>query len=157
MKLVYALGLIILSNTAIAQTLQQEKMAQLSFLVGEWVGTSRIYEGGVVTKEGAAFEHISYDLDHSILVIKLNTEFLQLHTIVTYDVGDQMYHYNRFSKDGSAVYPAKYEDGKFIVMRDEKTRFYFTSTEDGGFREYGEQLVHGEWVRTFEDTFVNTE
>ena len=157
MKLLCVGVLFCLLNTVCAQTVQQEKMKQLNYLVGEWVGTTKIYKDGVVDKEGAAYERISYDLDNSILVIELNTAFLQLHTVVTYDVDDKMYHYNRFSKDGSAVYPAKYEDGKLIVMRDEKTRFFFTSTTDGGFQEYGEKLIDGEWVRTFEDTFVNTQ
>ncbi len=157
MKLLHAVALIFLSHSVWTQTIQQEKMEQLSYLVGEWVGTTKIYENGAVAKEGAAYEHISFDLDKSILVIELNTEFLQLRTIITYDVDDQLYHYNRFSKDGSAVYPAKFENGALIVMRDEKTRFFFTSTEDGGFQEYGEQLINGKWVRTFEDTFVNTQ
>lgn len=120
------------------------------------MGTSKIYTDGVVSKEGAAYENISYDLDKSILVIELNTEFLQLHTIVNYDVEDQKYYYHRFSKEGAAVYPAEYKDGQLIVMKNDTTRFFFTSTNDGGFQEYGEQLVDGEWIRTFEDTFVNT-
>jgi hypothetical protein len=132
-------------------------MEQLHFLIGEWVGTSKIYENGVVTRQGAAYENIAYDLDKSILVIELNTEFLQLHTIILYDEKDQKYYYHRFSKDGAARYPAEYKDGQLIVWKDEKTRFFFGSTPDGGFREYGEKLVNGKWIKTFEDTFVNTQ
>jgi hypothetical protein len=132
-------------------------MEQLSFLVGEWVGTSKIIENGVVTKQCAAYERISYDMDRSILVIELNTELLQLHTIVLYNEEDQTYYYHRFSKDGAARYPAEYKDGQLIVWRDEKTRFFFGGTPDGGFQEYGEKLIDGEWTRYFEDTFVNTQ
>lgn len=153
----YFLMLTLLGNSVFAQNLKQEKMEQLSFLIGEWIGTSKIYENGVVTKQGAAYEHISYDLDKSILVIELNTEFLQLHTIILYDEQDQTYYYHRFSKAGAARYPAEYQDGQLIVWRDEKTRFFFGRTPGGGFQEYGEQLVNGEWVKTFEDTFVNTQ
>jgi hypothetical protein len=149
--------LTLLGNSVFAQNLKQEKMEQLDFLVGEWIGTSKIYENGVVTKEGAAYENIFYDLDKSILVIELNTEFLQLHTIIQYDEQDQKYYYHRFSKAGAARYPAEYQDGQLIVWRDEKTRFFFGQTPEGGFREYGEQLIDGEWVKTFEDTFINTQ
>ena len=131
-------------------------MAQLNYLVGEWIGTTNIYENGVVTKKGAAYENISYDLDKNILVIELNTEFLQLRTIITYDEKDQKYYYHRFSKDGAAVYPAEFKDGQLIVWRDESTRFFFRSTSEGDFQEYGEQLINGQWIRTFEDNFKNT-
>ncbi len=138
-----------------AQNTEINKMDQLSFLVGEWIGTSKIYENGVVVKEGAAYEKISFDLNNTILVITLNTEFLKLRTIVTYDQTDQKYYYHRFSKDGFARYPAEYIDGKLVVWRDEKTRFFFTKTVDGNFQEYGEQLIDGKWIRSFEDTFKN--
>jgi hypothetical protein len=151
------LSLILFCNPVFSQDLKQEKMEQLSFLVGEWVGTSKIIEDGVVTKQCAAYEKISYDMDKSILVIELNTELLQLHTIVLYNEEDQTYYYHRFSKDGAARYPAEFKDGQLIVWRDEKTRFFFGGTPDGGFQEYGEKLIDGEWTRYFEDTFVNTQ
>ena len=156
-KYVYFIIFTFLFNPVFSQNLKQEKMEQLNFLVGEWVGTSKIYENGKLAREGAAYENISYDLNKSILVIELNTEFLQLHTIITYDEKDQKYYYHRFSKEGSAIYPAEYKDGQLIVWRDEKTRFFFGSTPEGGFQEYGEQLIKGEWIKIFEDTFMNTQ
>ena len=149
--------LFFLFDAVLAQEPKHEKMEQLSFLVGEWVGTSKTYENGVVAKQGAAYEKISYDLDRSILVIELNTEFLQLHTIILYNEADQTYYYYRFSKEGAARYPAEFKEGKLIVWRDEKTRFFFGSTPEGGFIEYGEQLINGNWIKTFEDTFTNTQ
>lgn len=156
-KYFYFIVLIFLYSSVFAQNLKQEKMEQLNFLIGEWVGTTKIYDNGVVIKQGAAYENISYDLDKSIVVIKLNTEFLQLHTIINYDEKDQKYYYHRFSKDGAAKYPVEYEDGQLIVWRDEKTRFFFGRTPEGGFQEYGEQLINGEWIKIFEDTFMHTE
>ena len=155
-KYFYFIALVFLSNSVFAQNLKQEKMEQLNFLVGEWVGTSKVYENGVVTKQGAAYENIHYDLDKSILVIELNTEFLQLHTIIYYDDQDQKYYYHRFSNKGAARYPAEYKDGQLIVWKDEKTRFFFGRTGEGGFKEYGEELINGEWTKLFEDTFINT-
>ena len=140
----YLLALLFLCNSAFAQNLRQEKMEQLSFLVGEWIGTSKIYDKGVVTKQCSAYEKISYDLDKNILVIELNTEFLQLHTIVYYNEEDHKYYYHRFSKGGAARYPAEFKDGQLIVWKNDKTRFFFGSIPEGGFQEYGEQLVNGE-------------
>lgn len=132
-------------------------MERLSFLVGEWVGTSKIYENGMVTRQGSAYEKISYDLNKSILVIELNTEFLQLRTIVNYDENDEKYYYHRFSKEGFARYPAEFKDGKLIVWKNEKTRFFFGRTSQGNFLEFGEQMINGQWTKTFEDTFTNTQ
>jgi hypothetical protein len=156
-KYFYFIILIFQSSLAVTQNLKQERMEQLNFLIGEWVGTTKVYQNGVVIKQGAAYENISYDLDKSILVIKLNTEFLQLHTIINYDEKDQKYYYHRFSKEGVARYPAEYKNGQLIVWRDEKTRFFFGSTPEGGFQEYGEQLINGQWIKIFEDTFTNTQ
>jgi len=156
-KYFYFIYLIFLSHAVFAQNLKQEKMEQLSFLVGEWIGTTTIYEDGAITKQGAAYEKISYDLGKSILVIELSTEFLQLRTIINYDEKDQKYYYHRFSKEGAAIYPAEFKDGQLIVWKNEKTRFFFGSTPEGNFKEYGEALVNGKWIKTFEDTFINTQ
>jgi hypothetical protein len=152
----YFIFLIFMGHSVIAQNSKLAKMEQLHFLVGEWVGTSKIFENGAVVKQGAAYEKISYDLGGSILVIELNTELLQLRTVITYHEKDQKYYYHRFSKDGAAVYPAEYKAGQLIVWKDQTTRFFFGSTPAGGFKEYGEKLVNGEWITYFEDTFVNT-
>ncbi|MCE7995221.1 MAG: hypothetical protein HEP71_24800 [Roseivirga sp.] len=152
----YFIALSLLCNSVFAQNLKREKMEQLSFLVGEWIGTTKVYENGAVSRQGSAYEKISYDLDKNILVIELNTEFLQLRTIVYYNVEDQKYYYHRFSKTGAARYPAEFKDDQLIVWRDEKTRFFFGKSPDGGFQEYGEKLINGKWTKTFEDTFKNT-
>ena len=153
----YFITLLFLSTSIFAQDIKKEKMEHLSFLVGEWVGITKIYENGKVTKQGSAYEKISYDLDSSILVIELNTEFLQLRTIVNYDEQDEKYYYHRFSRDGAAIYPAEFKDGQLLVWRDDKTRFFFGRTAEGDFQEYGEKLIDGKWTKYFEDTFVNTQ
>jgi len=52
----------LVSQFTFSQDLIQEKMEQLHYLVGEWIGTSTIYENGVAIKQGSAYEKISYDL-----------------------------------------------------------------------------------------------
>ena len=150
-------ALLLLSSSAFSQNTKQEKMAQLSILVGEWIGISKIYENGKVTKEVPAFEKISYDLDSSILVVELNSKTLKLHTIIYYDEEDQTYYYYPFSKRGVNRSPATFENGKLIVRPNEERRYIFGRTPGGGFREYGEQLVDGEWIKYFQDDFKNTQ
>jgi hypothetical protein len=153
----YLLAFLLLTSTAFSQNTRQEKMAQLSVLVGEWVGTSKIYENGAVTKEVPAFEKISYDLDSSILVVELNSETLQLHTIIYYDEEDQTYYYYPFSKRGVNRAPAAFENGRLIVRPNNERRYIFGRTPDGGFREYGEKVVNGRWIKYFQDDFKNTQ
>ncbi len=156
-KYFYIITFLFLSNLAFSQNLKQEKMELLDFMVGEWVGTTKAYENGEVSRKGSAYQKITYDLDKSILVIELNTELLQLHTIVYYDSEDNQYYYYPFSKRGVSRYPAEYKVEQLIVWSSEKNRFIFSRTEEGGFREYGEQLVNGKWVKYFEDNFKNTQ
>jgi len=144
-------------NAAAGQTAKQAKMEQLSFMVGEWVGTSTVYENGVVARQGPAYEKISYDLSKHIMVVQLNAESLQLHTIIYYDTQDETYYYYPFSKNGVNRYPAAYQDGQLVVQPSASRRFIFSRTANGGFREYGERLVNGQWIMYFEDTFTNTQ
>jgi hypothetical protein len=155
-KILYFLTLMLLSSVVFGQNVKREKMGQLNFMIGEWVGTSKGYENGVVTREGPAYENIKYDLDRNILVIELNTESLQLHTIIYYDEKDETYYYYPFSKNGVSRSPAEFKDGQLMVWRNEKTRYIFRQTSEGGFQEYGEKLIDGKWIKYFEDTFKNT-
>ncbi len=140
-----------------SQTAVKDKMTQLNFMTGEWIGTSSVYEDGKLSKQGAAYERISYDLDTSLIVIELNSEFLQLHTIIRYDEADKTYYYYPFSKRGTNRYPATVQDGQLVVQPSNTKRFIFGRTADGGFREYGEELIDGAWVKYFEDTFKNSQ
>lgn len=149
--------LLLLSVSAFSQNIKKEKMAQLSVLVGEWVGTSRTFEGDMVIREVPAYEKISYDLDSSILVVELNSEPLKLHTIIYYDVEDSTYYYYPFSERGVNRAPATFENGQLIVRPNDERRYYFGRTPDGGFREYGVKLVHGRWIKYFQDDFKNTQ
>lgn len=139
------------------QSLKEEKMQQLGFMVGDWIGTSVSFEEGKIVSEIPAYEKISYDLDQHILVVQLHSASLQLHTIIYFDEEDNTYYYYPFSKRGVRRLPASFEDGKLIVRSGPDTRYIFHSPEERTFQEYGEKLVGGEWVKYFEDTFLNTE
>jgi hypothetical protein len=131
-------------------------MEELNFMVGEWIGTSRIIENGKVAKEVPAFEKISYDLNGSILVIELNSELLKLHTIIYYDEETEAYSYNPFSEKGSRKLPAKLLDGKLVVQASDTKRFIFQKIGNNSFMEYGETFTDGAWIKYFEDTFTNS-
>ena len=147
---------LLITSVVFGQNTKQEKMQALSFMVGEWIGTSKGFENGKITREVAAYQEIAYDLDQHILVIKLNSESLLLHTIIYYDQTDDTYYYHPFSKRGMKRSPAKFEDGKLVVWNSDTRRYTFSRTEDGGFREHGEQFIDGKWVTYFEDIFQNS-
>ncbi len=157
MKYIILYLILTIPNLIHTQSIHQDKMKVLHALTGIWIGTSSIYEDGEIIKQGAAYEHIYYDLDSSILVIQLNSEYLQLHTIINYDTTDSSYYYHPFSKKGHGRYPAQFEDGRLVVQPNDTTRYIFEGTANNGFREYGEKLVNGQWQKTFEDNFKNTQ
>ncbi len=153
----YSIILFFLFSSGYGQSIKQEKMEQLAYMVGEWVGISTVYENGTISKQVPAYEKISYDLDKTILVIQLNSELLQLHTIIQYDEKDSTYYYHPFSKKGARKLPAEFKDGRLIVWSTDTNRFIFSKTSNEGFREYGERLIDGKWVKYFEDVFTNTQ
>jgi len=144
-------------NWLSGQSLKAEKMAALHFMIGEWVGTSTIYENGKISKQVPAFEKISYDLNNSIIVIELNSELLQLHTIIHFNEKDSTYYYYAFSENGGGKLPAKIVNERFVVQASETKRYIFERAGINGFREYGEKLINGQWVKYFEDVFTNTQ
>ena len=58
-------------TSAMGQNLRKEKMAQLDFLIGDWVGVSASFENGIKKQEIPAFEKIAYQLDGHIITIDL--------------------------------------------------------------------------------------
>ncbi|MEM9886412.1 MAG: hypothetical protein AAF849_11000 [Bacteroidota bacterium] len=145
------------NNTAIGQSTSQEKMTQLQFMVGDWVGISTTYEDGKVEQQVPAFQKIQYAVDKNIITIDLHSETLQLHTVIYYDEKDEKYYYHPFYKSGAGKFIAELVDGKLIVMRNETTRFIFNKTSENGFQEYGERFENGEWRKYFEDNFIDVQ
>ncbi len=148
---------LISSNPTQAQTVNQEKMGQLSFMVGNWVGTSNSYQGDSLISQIPAFEKISYKLEQSIITIDLFSESLQLHTVIYYDEDKEKYFYNSYYKNGAGKYEAEFVEDRLIVWASESKRFIFRPTSKGRFQEYGEKLVNGKWVKYFEDNFTRLE
>lgn len=132
---------------------RETAMDNLSFMIGDWVGTSKGFSDGVPTSEVPAFQKISYDLNKGIVVIQLHSETLLLHTIIYYDEEDQIYYYNAYRKTGASRLPAKLVDGRLVVSTPDDRRFIFSRPTPNTFQEYGEKWTDGTWVKTFEDNF----
>lgn len=149
--------LMVVALPSYSQTIQQEKMQQLSFMIGNWEGVSTSYKNDTIASQIPASTQISYKLDKSIITLDLQSESLQLHTVFYYDEKTNSYSYNPFYKSGAASYTAEFKDGKFIVSPSATKRFVFTSSPEGNFIEYGENLVDGVWVKYFLDVFKRVE
>ena len=105
-------------------------------------------------KQVPAFEKISYKLDQNIITIDLQSESLQLHTIIYYNEKAEKYYYHPYYKTGTARYEAMFKDNKFIVTPNDTKRFIFHLTKEGKFQEYGEKLENCKWIKYFEDNFM---
>ncbi len=140
------------TTTMTAQSIKQEKMNDLAYMVGEWVGTASTFKDGKLETEIPAYQSIKYAVNKSIITIDLHSEALQLHTVIYYDEKDETYYYNPYYENGRSQSPAKFIDGKLIVSPNDENRYIFQKTKEG-FREHGEKLIDGEWVKYFEDNF----
>ncbi len=135
----------------LAQTQEQEKMQKLSFMVGDWVGTSTELKNDSIMNKVPAYEKIRYKVEKHIMTIDLYSETLQLHTVIYYDKEEGNYFYQPFYKTGTASYPAELKKGKLIVKPNNDKRFIFSLTPEGKLMEYGEKRINDEWNRYFED------
>ncbi len=131
----------------------QQKMQQLNFMIGNWVGTSTTFKDGAIDRQVPAFEHIQYKVDQNLITIDLHSTTLQLHTIVYYDEKEGTYFYCPYSKGRAGKHRGRFEDGKFLVQLRESYRLVFQQTPEGQFIEYGERLKDGVWTKSFEDVF----
>ncbi|SNR16808.1 hypothetical protein [Tenacibaculum jejuense] len=134
-----------------AQESEKQALQKLSFLIGDWEGTSTSYgKNGV--KKVPVTENVSYLLDGNLIQLNVKSEWIALHTIISYNVKDKKYYYYPFTKNGNKQgYKGEIVEGKFMVYFNESRRLTFTKTEKGEFHEFGERLVNGNWEKYFED------
>jgi len=147
---VFILILFNTSNVLFAQTTAADKMAELSFMIGDWKGSSKSYDGKNV-KEVTAHEIVQYKLDKHIITIDLESQSLKLHTVIYYDKKERSYFYCPYYKKGTGKYRGQLVDGRFKVSFNNERRLWFQLTPNGEFHEYGEHIKDGQWVTYFED------
>ena len=141
-------GLLILQIQA--QSGSAEKMAQLSFMVGDWEGPSKSYKDKD-TIQVIAHEIVSYKVDKHLITLDLDSKALKLHTVIYYDEKEASYFYCPYYKKGAGKYKGSFKEGQFLVNFNENRRLIFQRSPEGYFHEYGEELKNGEWVKYFED------
>jgi len=149
-KLIFQVFLSFYTFQSLAQLTSAEKMAQLSFMVGDWEGISKSFRKAG-TKQVKAHEVVAYKVDEHLITIDLKSEALQLHTVIYYDEMEATYYYCPFYKKGAGKYKGSYSNGRFLVTFNENRRLVFQQTPEGYFHEYGENKKDGEWVKYFED------
>ncbi|WP_299624421.1 hypothetical protein [uncultured Tenacibaculum sp.] len=145
------IGLLFLVLSIYGQQTEKEALKKLSFLIGDWKGISTSY-GKDGTSKVPVQENVHYIMDGDLIVLNVKSEWIQLHTIISYNVKDKNYYYYPFSKKGNKQgYKSEIVDGKFMVYFNESARLTFTKTAKGEFHEFGERLVDGNWEKYFED------
>ena len=58
-------------QTSLSQSISKQKMNALSFMIGEWVGTSKLIQNDSVVKQDAALQTVRFDLNKSVIIIDL--------------------------------------------------------------------------------------
>lgn len=145
--------LIFIFNSLLAQDIEKKELAKLSFMMGNWSGTSSSFTNKETAKVNVR-ESVNYIMGGNILTIDVVSPNIELHTLITYSVKDSCYYYQPFSKTGGGKYKGKLENNKFIVYFNEENRLIFEKTENGAFHEYGETFKNGQWNKYFEDLLL---
>ncbi|MEP0265547.1 hypothetical protein [Dokdonia sp.] len=143
-----------------AQSVEQQEMAKLSFMIGDWKGTG----SSLPKEENKPYDVLSkvrYDLDGELIVLKHRSQrggksVLSLHTIIYYNAEEEQYYYYAFRKKGARPFTGTIIDGKLICTIGDDYQLVFQRTPEGFFNEYGEKRVDGIWVKNFEDLLLPT-
>lgn len=151
MKLITTIVLLLASITFYSQETEKQALQKLSFLIGDWKGDSFSY-GKDGVKKVTVEERVNYIMNGNLIQLNVKSPWIQLHTIISYNVKDKKYYYYPFSKKGNKQgYKGEIVDGKFMVYFNDTRRLTFTKTKKGEFHEFGERLVNGNWEKYFED------
>lgn len=143
--------LVLISIPTNAQNEEKEALTKLSFMIGNWKGTSISYNQ-TSKKSVEVTEEVRYIMDGNLLVLNVKSPWIALHTIISYDVTNKNYYYHPFSKKGLRdKYKGTFENGVFRVYFNNKKRLTFTTTPKGEFHEFGEELKDHKWQKYFED------
>lgn len=138
------------SLPVLAQTTEKEALSKLSFMIGDWVGTSISYEKDGSSESISVREKIAYQLSGNLINLLVSSNALELQTVVRYSVEDGKYYYHPFTKNSTGEFEGIMEDEKFVVKINDTYRLTFEKTNTG-FREYGTRLKDGKWIKAFQD------
>ncbi len=141
------------SKRTYAQQSEKEAMSKLSFLIGNWKGSSTSFKNGTQSSV-TVHEEVKYIMDGNLLILNVKSPNIQLHTVINYSLKDSTYYYQPFSKTGSGKYKGQLQANQFVVYFNDQRRLVFEKTKDGEFHEYGEKLENNIWEKYFEDRLL---
>jgi hypothetical protein len=155
---IFILSLLMNSSLSMAEeeTLHQDKIKALSFLVGSWAGEGRSYADDGSNSSYFDTEDVWFDVENSLLIIQAkgfrdNKQFYGIHTVIYYDEAQGHYWYNPYTAKGARAFSCDLGNKVFLCHTPDKTfRLTFRRTESGQWNEFGEKLVDGHWQKTFE-------
>ena len=137
-------------------SVQQTEMAKLDFLVGHWAGEGKSYDGDGESSTYYDTEDVWFDVQGGVLVIqargfKEGEQFYGIHTLIYYDEEAKHYWYNPYTDKGARRFACELKDKQFVCFTEDKSfRLTFRRTSTGQWNEFGERLVNGQWIKTFE-------
>jgi hypothetical protein len=134
-----------------AQTIQQEKMKDLSFMAGDWVGTSKSI-AEQETHSIPAYQNIQYKI-HNIISFNLFSKRLLLHTVIYYDEKEDTYYYSPYFKTGASTHRGKVYDNKFWVYFSDTKAYVAVVDEKDTVRQVSVLVGHGvdDWIAVNDD------
>lgn len=146
----------------VEQTQEQKAISALEFLTGNWSGPGQSIDNEGNVSEYHDTEFVRFDLDRNILLINARGErdgqtVYQLHTVIYFDSKKQHYFYTPYRGVEPRSFACNLVDRQFICFNDDRDfRLTFQRLEDGRWNEFGERLVEGAWVKTFETKLTET-
>jgi len=161
--LILLLCFVCLDKTLAAQNadtgkINQERIRQLSFLIGNWKG-----KGWMMMQDGKKHsfdqtEKVEFKLNETVLMIEGNGTAAgrNIHNalaIVNYDRNSNQLKFRSWLATGvSGEFKAEVKDGKFYWYPMENMQYIIWLNEKGQWYEIGEIKRNNEWVRFFEMT-----
>jgi len=138
-----------------AQSVEQNAMSKLSFLVGNWSGEGISYNDG---NESTYYdsEFVRYDLDGQLLLINAKGSVegktrYELHTVIHFDAKSGKYIYSPYTAKGTRPFTCQLLNKQLLCYSQKKEfRLVFQRLTNGLWNEYGERKVDGKWQKTFE-------
>lgn len=150
-------ALVLAMSVSVVGAEEDNPIAKLGFLVGDWEGPGISYAQDGSISEYHDTEYVRFDLDKKLLLINAkgvvdDNVTYQLHTVITFDVEAGHYWYTPYAGNSKASnFKCELLDQRFICLTQTKDfRLTFQRDQQKRWNEFGERLIDGEWTKTFE-------
>lgn len=136
----------------------QEEVLKLNFLIGEWKGTGWIIGQDMIKRAFDQTENVQFKLDSTALLIEgkgvSNGKIVQeALAIITYQGESNQYDFQSFLPSGQkGTYKSELTDGVLYWYPTNFIRYIIRVSEQGQWYEVGEINKVGNWYQFFEMT-----